>query len=223
MELFLSILSDLVAELIVIGLSLTGFGLYIRKKFKKQKERDNEQDKELKKREREQKEKDLEQDRKIEKWRAEFERTLKDINIRNDFFEIERLKAYQQIRKYSQKARDNVKQIQNPELIDTYENWAKSLLEDYDKVLESLHEYALLLEHFGHYEYLHSYKNSLFTFCLLAQSNNPHKNEDLKELREEYNNFSKVYDELVDKLKYPEGTISSLSVSTYNSIKGDKS
>ena len=207
MEFLYNLASDVLAEFIIIILSFTGLGIYIRSKFKKQYKKDEEQDNLLKQKLEEQKKIDEEQNSRMKQLEAEFDRKLRDIDIQQDFVQNERLKAYQKIRKYAQKARDQIKKIENPQLILSHREWTESLFKNYERVLGLLHEYALLLEYFNHYEVLHKYKNSLLDFCLSAQKNNPKDDDGLKKLKDDYKKFSESFEDLVDSFKFPKDSI----------------
>lgn len=146
-----------------------------------------------------QKQKDAQQDRQNQELRAELDRLLK----RREYFDKQLLTAYKQIRKFAQKARDEARIIQTPELIPDYDNWKQNLLEKYTNVVELLYEHALLLEYFDHYDCLHDFKNALLSFCLSAQKLNPLKEEERVSLMKEYDSFSESWELLVEQIKFP--------------------
>lgn len=146
-----------------------------------------------------QKQKDAQQDRQNQELKAELDRLLK----RREYFDKQLLTSYKQIRKFAQKARDEARLIQTPALISDYNTWKQSLFEKYADVLELLYEHALLLEYFDHYDCLHDFKNSLLSFCLIAQKLNPLKEGERISLMEEYDTFSRSWDILVEQIKFP--------------------
>ena len=219
-EFFKSIYNELIVEVIVV-IFVAILGFYFRRYVKKQQQRDAEQDRINKEREEaqrkkdedqdrinkarelEQKRKDEEQDKKMQEWRAEFESKLKTYNMRIEYFEKQRLTAYQEIRKFSQKARDEARLIETPGLIEQHDNWAKKMFKYYEEIVELLHEHALLLEHFENYEYFHDFKNKFLNFCLIAQKLNKMKSDEHAILKREFDELSKSYENLILKIKFP--------------------
>lgn len=149
-----------------------------------------------------QKQRDEEQDRVNAEWRAEFERKLKSRDIRIDYFENQKLVSYKQIRQFAQKARDQARLLENPKLIADYESWSKGVFQSYEKILELLHEHALLLEYYGDYDYLHAFKNVLLRFCLALRKYNPETKDTHDILKNELNELVKNYSALVAHIKF---------------------
>lgn len=177
------VVNDLLANAVqlLLAAAIALLGIYLRKFMQKQRHRDEEQDRRD----------------------AEFEQKLASLAIRVNYFEKERFAAYKEIRKLAQRARDQVRLIEKPEMIAGYDSWIRQLFDSYEQILEILHENALLLEHFRHYEYLHRFKNVLLDFCLAARQHTPEHKEGCNVLMEKLNDFTRSYEALVAHIKFP--------------------
>lgn len=153
---------------------------------------------------RKQKARDAEQDRKFAEWKGEFERKLKTQEIRDVYFEQKRLEAYQQIRKYAQKARDQARLILDDKTYNNYHTWLNNLLESYDQILELLHEHAFILEYYGHYKRFHSFKNALGAFKNIAKNSRSRREQDRQQLKEALNELIASYEKLIEEIKIAE-------------------
>lgn len=153
--------------------------------------------KEQKRRDAEQKKRDEEQDRINEQWRAEFDQKLK----RQEYLEKQRFEAYKKIRQVAQKARDHARTIEMEPLLLDDEGWIKALSNEYENIRELLYEHALLLQHFGQYEFLHKYKNAFLRFYLAAKDFNRSGGENRSPLLHEFEELLKHYEVLTAQIR----------------------
>ena len=130
------------------------------------------------------------------------------------------LVAYPRIRQYAQQARDEARKIIIGKDIKDYNIWIVELDEKYNRVLDSLHNNIFLLEHFNHYHYVHSYKNTLLEFYHEAQNLNLIQKLKLKLkrkpklLEDEYNNLLKKYELVVYHIKLKNDDLNTLELKT---------